>query len=430
MTDTIDDIGAIEKRFRPRLFSNLLLWLILAFFAAIMLWAALTEIDRSVRAQGRVIPSSQLQVVSNLEGGIVADIMVSSGQKVSKGQLLLKLSPIISNAELGSSKAAVSALRAKVARLKAEVTGLTPSFNDTDTGSAAESILYSARQNELSAIQSVARARLKQAYRIMAEAKATLAAKESVATQARLEADMIQPLVEQGYEPRLALMKLDAQALTASRESAAAAAAVERAEAQIAEAAADQEKQIGEWRSRAATELAAATAELTARQQMLPALADRLRRADITAPVSGRVNRVLVTTLGAAISPGSPLVEIVPSDVGLIIEARVSPKDIGLVTIGQTANANITTYDSAVYGLLKAVVVSISPDAIIDEKTGDSFYLVRVRTTATAVRDSRGIPHPIKAGMTAEVNLLGEKRSILSYFFSPITKLSLTAFRE
>ncbi len=432
MTDAIDDIEALETRMRPRLLSSLLLWLIAAFFLIFILWAALTEIDRSVRAQGRVIPSSQLQVVSNLEGGIVSDILVATGQKVKRGQPLLKLSPIIGNAELGSGEASVAALLAKVSRLNAEVTGRTPSFGSGGIAGpyAIERALYASRQNELTAIQNAARARLEQAYRALAEAQATLAARQSVARQVREEAAMIRPLVEQGYEPRLSLMKLEAQALTAGSESAAAAAAVERARAQIAEATADLARQTGDWRSRAATELAAANAELAARQQMLPALADRLRRADVTAPVSGRVNRVLVTTPGAAIGPGSPLVEIVPSDDGLIIEARVNPKDIGSVRIGQPASANITAYDSAIYGALKAVVISISPDAVINEKTGDSFYLVRVRTTAAALRDASGKSLPIGAGMTAEVNLLGEKRSILSYFFSPITKLARSAFRE
>ena len=432
MTDTINNIEAIETRMRPRLLSSLLLWLIAAFFVIFILWAALTEIDRSVRAQGRVTPISQLQVVSNLEGGIVAEILVSTGQKVSEGQPLLKLSPIIGNAELSSGEASVTALLAKVARLNAEVTGRAPSFRGADiTGAyATERALYAARQNELAAIKSAARARSDQAYRTLAEAQATLAARQSVARQARDEATMIRPLVEQGYEPRLSLMKLESQALTASSESAAAAAAVGRAQAQIAEATADQARQTGDWRSRAATELAAATAELAPRQQMLPALTDRLRRADVTAPVSGRVNRVLVTTPGAAIAPGSPLVEIVPSNDGLIIEALVSPKDIGLIRIGQSANTNITAYDSAVYGSLKAVVISISPDAVINENTGDSFYLVRVRTENTALRDGSGKLLPIGAGMTAEVNLMGEKRSILSYFFSPITKLARNAFRE
>lgn len=432
MSDGIDRVEAFETRVRPRLVSSLLLWLIAGFFLIFILWAAFTEIDRTVRGEGRVIPSSQLQVVSNLEGGIVSEILVETGQKVAQNQPLVKLSPIIGSAELGSGEATVDALLAKVARLEAEVRGRTPAFVAAGLNGpyATERALYDTRQIELSAIQQAASARSQQAYRAYSEAQATLAARQSIARQLRDEAALIRPLVEQGYEPRLTLMKLEAQALTASSEAAAADAALARAQAQIAEAAADQARQTGDWRSRAATELATARSELAARQKMLPALTDRLRRTDVTAPVSGRVNRVLVTTTGASIAPGSPLVEIVPSNDGLIIEAMVSPKDIGSVRLNQPAKANISAYDSAVYGSLKATVISISPDAIVNEETGDSFYLVRVRTTRTSLRDGSGRPLPIGAGMTAEVDLLGEKRSILSYFFSPITKLARDAFRE
>ncbi len=432
MTDDIDRLEAFETRVRPQLVSSLLLWLIAAFFLIFILWATLTEIDRTVRGQGRVIPSSQLQIVSNLEGGIISEILVKTGQKVPQGQPLIKLSPIIGTAELGSGEAAVAGLLAKVARLDAEVSGRALTFGTTgfDGPYATERALYDARQIELAAIQNAAIARSQQANSALSEARSTLSARRSVARQLSDEAALVRPLVEQGYEPRLTLMKLEAQALTASSEAAAAAAAVGRAQGQIAEAVADQARQTGDWRSRAATELAAARSELAARQKLLPALTDRLRRTDVTAPVAGRVNRVLVTTTGAAIAPGSPLVEIVPSNDGLIIEALVSPKDIGSVRLNQPAKANISAYDSAVYGSLKATVISISPDAVINEKTGDSFYLVRIRTTSTSLRDGQGKLLPIGAGMTAEVDMLGEKRSVLSYFFSPITKIARNAFRE
>lgn len=432
MTDSTDSIAAFETRIRPRVAANLLLWLIGGFFVILLAWAALTEIDRTVRGQGRVIPSSQLQVVSNLEGGIVSEILVRTGQKVRQGEPLIKLSPVIGSAELGSGEAAVAGLLARVARLDAELGGRAPAFGATasDGAFATEAAVYDVRRIELAAIKEAASARSQQAIRALAEARATLAARESVARQLRDEAALIRPLVEQGYEPRLSLIKLESQAMTARSEAAAAAAAVGRAQAQIAESAADQARQVGDWRTRAATELASARAELAARQKMLPALSDRVRRTDVIAPVSGRVNRVLVTTTGAAVAPGSALVEIVPTDDGLIIEATVSPKDIGSVRLNQPARANISAYDSAVYGSLDAAVISISPDAVVNEKTGDSFYLVRVRTNRTALRDRRGKPLPIGSGMTVEVDLLGEKRSILSYFFAPVAKVAGDAFRE
>ena len=148
------------------------------------------------------------------------------------------------------------------------------------------------------------------------------------------------------------------------------------------------------------------------------------------APLAGRVNRVLVTTVGAAVSPGAPLAEIAPSRDTLLIEARVDPKDIASVRLNQTARVNITAYDSSVYGAMDGVVEAISPDAIVDEKAGESFYTVRVRTGATGLVDKLGRKLPIGAGMVAEVNLLGDKRSVLDYILTPITRLSERAFRE
>ncbi len=150
----------------------------------------------------------------------------------------------------------------------------------------------------------------------------------------------------------------------------------------------------------------------------------------IRAPVGGLVNRVLVTTVGGSVSPGQPLVELVPSRDALQIEALISPKDIGSVRTGQRARVDITAYDPAVYGAIDGEVITISPDAVLNERTGESHYLVRIRTSKAALKDRRGRALPIGPGMVATVNLLGDKRSVLSYILTPITRLSETAFRE
>jgi adhesin transport system membrane fusion protein len=435
MMDDVATLETVEKRMRPRLVSNFLLWTVLAFCAAFIIWASLTKIDRTVRGQGRVIPSSQLQVVSNLEGGIVDDILVKTGDTVAAGAPLMQLSPVIGSAELGSGQASVESLLVKVARLEAEITGRSPSFGSYNNPTMQSQIeveraLYRARQAEISSIRSAANARTEQARRAMAEAQATLAARRSVQRQAQDELGLIRPLVEQGYEPRMTLTKAESQAATASSEVAAASAAVSRSMAAISEANADYARQMQDWRSRAATELATARTELDARRQMLPALTDRVRRTTILAPVAGRINRVFMTTRGSSAAPGSPLVEIVPSEDNLLVEALVNPRDIGTVKIDQPATVSITAYDSGVYGKLKGKVAGISPDAIINERTGESHYLVRVRTSANALVTASGQRLAIGPGMTAEVDLLGDKRTVMSYFFSPVTKMANEAFRE
>jgi membrane fusion protein, adhesin transport system len=433
MDDT--EIEMIESRVRPRLTSSLMLWLILGFFVIALIWASLTELDKSVRGMGRVIPSSQLQVVSNLEGGIVDEIFVKTGQQVPAGAALVRLDQTLSGSEFSSSNATIASLFAKVERLKAEVTGHAPSFPliaDSNVSSQVdiERALYRAQMAELASISDAASARISQAERSVVEARAMLSARQAAASSARSQAAMIRPLVERGIEPQMSLVQVETAAATSAGEAAAAAAALSRAQASISEAIAARGQQIQDWRSRAGTELAASQAELNARRSAIPALADRMKRTLVTAPIAGKINRVLVATRGGSVSPGSPLVEIVPSGESLIIETLVNPKDIAAIRLGQNAKVNITAYDSSVYGALTGNVIAISPDAINNERTGESHYMVRVRTTTNALAGQGGAKLPIGPGMIADVSLLGDKQSVLSYIFSPITKLKDTAFRE
>jgi adhesin transport system membrane fusion protein len=203
-----------------------------------------------------------------------------------------------------------------------------------------------------------------------------------------------------------------------------------RMRASVGEARAALAQTLQDWRSQAATELAAAQGEFAARRRAMPALAERLERTIVRAPLSGRINRVLVTTVGGTVPPGGPLVEIVPSEESLLVEARIRPQDIASVRLNQKAKVNVTAYDPSVYGGLEGQVVAISPDAVQDERSGETFYVVRVRTATNALKDQQGRPLPIGAGMIADVSLLGNKRTILQYVLTPITRLSETALRE
>lgn len=166
------------------------------------------------------------------------------------------------------------------------------------------------------------------------------------------------------------------------------------------------------------------------REAALPAYENKLDRTTVRAPVDGRINRVFVTTIGGSVRPGDPLLEMVPGRDSLLIEAMVAAKDIASVHLEQRAKVNISAYDSAVYGSMEGKVVAVSPDAVVNERTGESHYLVRVRTTTDAISDSTGRRLRIGPGMGAEVMLLGDKRSVLTYILTPLTRLAETAFRE
>lgn len=410
--------------------ANLLLWIILAFFVFFLLWATFTEIDRTVRGMGRVVPSSKLQVVSNLEGGVIEEILVKPGQAVKKGDLLVNLSPTLSNSAFGSSTSEVSALQAKIARLNAEVRGAAPSYGGNAPDQVAvERSLHSARSAELSSIRAVGAARVHQAQRAVIEAESALDARRSNLSAAQRELEMIRPLAEKLIVPKIDLIKAENAAQVARNEVDSAVAALARARSGVAEAHAQTAQQNSDWKSRAGMELSQAQAELTAKQMALPALSDRVDRTAIRAPMSGKVNRVLVTTVGGSVTAGMPIAEIVPSEETVYVEAMITPADIANVRLNQRARIEITAYNSSVFGMLEARVTAISPDAVTNEKTGESYYLVEVQTVE-ALKARDGTRLPIGSGMVANVNLLGEKRSILSYLFSPISKLSERAFRE
>ncbi|MBX9797083.1 MAG: HlyD family type I secretion periplasmic adaptor subunit [Sphingomonas sp.] len=420
---------------RVRRASAWLLWGIVGFFLLFLVWAWLTRLDRTVRAEGRVIPTSQLQVISNPEGGIVEAIRVRVSDTVARGDPLLMLDRTQMGAELGSGQAQVGALDLKIARLEAEVAGRVPRYPAIASAAlgsqiAVEQALHGARMADLESLRAAADARLTQAEREAAAARSMLAARRTMATARATEADLVAPLVDKGLEPRLSLVQARASADAARSEAMAAQSALARAEAQIAEARAQRAVAVAQWRAQAANELATVQAERAAKGEALPALEERAARTIVRAPVAGTINRVLVTTTGGVVQPGQPLVEIVPAGESLLIDARVLPEDIGTVALGQRARVSLTAYNRATYGQLEGRVVAISPDATVDERTGRSHYTIRVKTSLGHLIGPDGKRHAIGAGMVAEVDLLGEPRTILEYLLSPVLEVGRTAFRE
>jgi adhesin transport system membrane fusion protein len=425
-----EDDNLDEQELAAKKSANLVLWIILGVFVVFLAWASLTQLDRTVRGQGRVVPSSKLQVVSNLEGGVIEEILVKPGQTVKKGDPLVRLSPTISSAAFGSSRASVDALQARIARLNAEVRGATPTYGNASAGQVAvERSLHAARAAELQALLAAGNARAIQAERSVNEAEQMLKARQSNLEAAERELEMLRPLAEKLIVAKLDLIKAENAAQVARSEVAAAQATIARSRSSIAEARADTAQRRSDWMSRAGSELSQAQAELSAQAKTLPALSDRVDRTIVRAPMSGKVNRVLVTTVGGSVSAGMPIAEIVPSEQTLYVEAQIRPADIANVRLGQRSRVEITAYNSSIFGMLDGKVTSISPDATLNEKTGESFYTVEVQTAAT-LKDQNGKRLPIGPGMVANVSLLGEKRSILSYLFTPITRLGETALRE
>ena len=419
----------------PWLAARLLLWTIVTLTVALLAWAALAQIDEVATANGRVIPSRQLQIVSNLEGGTVKAILVRPGQAVVAGQPLIRLDDTLSAGEFGKTNENHNALAARAARLQAEVAGIPPVFPEelarvAPQVVAIERALYSARLADLAAASSVEQAKLEQANRALGEAEVDAGTRKLGAAAADREASMLGPLVEKGIEPQISLVRAQTAQDQARGAAAGADLAVRRAGGAVAEAQSGLRAVRERYRAQSVEQLTATRAELNSQGATLPALKDRVRRADVTAPIGGTVNRVLIATVGGSVKPGEPLVEIVPAGDTLVVEAEVRPADIAFLHPGQKATVKLTAYDYSVYGGLDGAVERISPDAVVDERTGASHFTIQVRTTANALRATDGSRLPISAGMVAMVDVIGHKRSILSYLLTPVTKLSDNAFRE
>ena len=418
---------------RERDFPALLLWGIVGFSSIMLAWAALARLEVVIAASGRIIPASQLQILSNLEGGTLARIAVKPGEEVTAGQLLIKLDPVLRASDAAAGQASVDALKVREARLAAEAVGKRYALEVLNVDPAllaSEQALARSDTTALISERGVAMARAEQARRAAAEAEANLAQRREAYNLAVREEAVMRPLVEQGAEPSLTLDRVTSQRSQAQSAATAAAENLRRAKAAVAEATRSVWAVDARFRNRAAEALAITRAELASRSGQQPALADRLARTEVRAPVAGIINRLRVTTPGAAVGPGEPLVELVPAGDKLLVEAKVSPADIGFVAAGQKARVRVSAYDSSIYGALDGVVQNVAPDAVIDERSGQVHFLVRIALPGACFPTENAGCLPLGPGMMTDVNLLGPKRSVLSYLLSPLTQVSNSAFRE
>jgi membrane fusion protein, adhesin transport system len=434
MSNLGDRLGAM--RLKEQDFPSLLLFTIAGFTTLMLVWAAFARLDVTITAQGRLIPSSQLQILSNLEGGTLSRVLVRPGQSVARGQLLVQLDPILRASDAAAGRASLDALSARAQRLSAAANGQSSTLDGAGLNGidpairATEQALARTEASALAGERSMALARADQARRSVGEAEATVLQRSEAFALAQREEAVIRPLVQQGAEPALSLDRASSQRAQAQAALAAAQANLRRAQAALSEATRGVVGVDLKFRNRAAEALATTQAELTARTEQQPALADRLARTEVRAPAAGIISRLLVTTPGGAVAPGAPLVELVPAGDRLLVEAKVAPADIGFVQKGQKARVRISAYDYGIYGALDGEVQSVAPDAVVDERTGEVHFLVRVALNNACFPTRAGPCLPLGAGMLAEANLLGPKRSVLSYLLSPLTQISDSAFRE
>lgn len=411
----------------------LMLWGIGITLLILIIWASFGEIDEITRGEGKIIPSTKLQVVEHLEGGIIQKILVHEGDIVNKGQLLLRIDSTVAQARYQEGRTLYYRYLVAVTRLRAQIDGKdfkVPSEVLEKAPKEAEDAmtLYKAHLESLQNEVSIATQEVEQKQQELNE---LLNRGEELQKQLALTEDKIKiiaPLVEKKLEPEIALTDLKIRQSEIRQEAGAIPAKRARATAAL-EQAQQRLKQVPiKFKAENLNELKEASNRLASAQQDFTSEGDRYSRTEVRSPVRGIVKQLLVTTVGGVVKPGDDLIEIVPLEDTLLIEAHVSPRDIAFLRPGLPASIKITAYDYSIYGDLRGELLRVSADSITDQK-GNTFYKAYLRTNGTILSKAKK-PLPIIPGMVASVDILTGKKTVMDYLLKPILKVRERALRE
>ncbi|MEM9684903.1 MAG: HlyD family type I secretion periplasmic adaptor subunit [Pseudomonadota bacterium] len=408
------------------------MWAVVATVACFIMWAAVTPLAETTRAPGHVVPLGSVLTVQHLEGGIVSEILVEDGSIVEKGAVLVKLDPTAAKAELQEKRTRIAALRLETERLRAFADGRTPDFGETDPQFAT----LAADQQTIHKLQSESREQERVVLQHQIDQRrselATLeqqrkALSEQVSISNEL-ADMRQNLMKKGHVSRVVYLRTKQELAAALGEKQRVSGEIAKAKQAIAEAQGKLLELDAKRNNEAATLMGQVSAELAQLRITVSRLEDRLKRTDITAPVNGIVTGMKVHTVGGVIPPGGVIGELVPLEDELVIEARISPTDIGHLATGQHAQVVVTAYDFARFGSVQGTVDKISATTFLDEK-GTVFYKAVIRMAQNFVGDAPG-RNPIVPGMITEVAINTGERTLLSYLVRPVLLATDRAFSE
>ncbi|RLM22087.1 hemolysin secretion protein D [Brenneria alni] len=429
---TMPEVNHAMEEDSPRII-RITLWSIGAFFLFFILWAAFANVDEVTRGDGKAIPSSRLQKIQNLEGGIVTELFIREGQVVQAGDPLLRLDDTRFASNVGETEADRLALTLRIERLSAEI-------NDQDLTLSAdiaarspevangERELYNSRRqqfrNEISGLEE----QLIQRRQELRDFSAKQIQFRNSLNLLQQEIRMSEPLIAEGAISKVEVLRLRRAEVETKGQLESITLSIPRAESAIKEIENKIEETRGRYKSDALSQLNEAQTNLNKIAATGKALEDRVNRTLVVSPVRGIIQQILVNTIGGVIQPGSDLVEIVPLDDNLLVEARIRPQDIAFLHPGQEAIIKLTAYDYTVYGGLKGQLEQISPDTVTD-KEGNSFYIIRLRTDKNYLGTAEK-PLLIIPGMVASVDIITGKKTILSYLLKPILRARAEALRE
>ncbi|HMT79904.1 MAG TPA: HlyD family type I secretion periplasmic adaptor subunit [Azonexus sp.] len=404
------------------------------FFVLLLAWMSFAKLDISVNAIGAVVPSSRIQQIQSMEGGILQSIAAHEGSHVKKGDLLATVQNLQFNAELGESQQTYWGAQAALVRLQAEAQNRPPVFPAELEASAPELVreqrtLWQSRRQERENTLDTLSKQLAQRQQELAEAKAKHQALNDAIGPAREALAIEEKLAAAGAGARADLLSAQQRYTAQKGEQETTRIAIGRIQSAVQEAQA----RLVETKSRFATETSKEKNEVELRaatvNQQLTSRNDKVARRDLHASMDGTVNRVLLNTVGGVVKAGETIMEVVPAEDKLLIAARVKPTDIAFIKIGQPAKIRISAYDSSIFGTLAGTVVRVGADAIVDNERKESYFEVFLE----AERNFLGLPEErltISPGMGADASIKTGKRTMMDYMLKPVIKTLDKSLRE
>ncbi len=414
--------------------ARLILYIVVMICFIFLLWAAFAQIDEITRGEGKVIPSQQMQIIQSVDGGVVEKVYVKEGDHVKKGDLLIRIDPTRFVSNLNEVNAKIFALQTKVRRLTAQVNGSGYTSGDIPEGVspneaaqilAQEGQFYSESMRELSQRTMTNQGAVSTRQGESQRAQAALSQAERAYQLAVRELETTRPLLKTGAVSDMDILRLERDVSNADGERKQAAANLRATQASIGEAQSRTSEAAVSLKNQWRNELAEAQAQLVSLKQSISGVEDRVKTTDIHSPANGIVQKIFFNTIGGVVKPSDQVVEIVPLDGQLIVEAKILPKDIAFVRPDLPAVVKFTAYDFSIYGGMDATVKHISPDTFTDEK-GNTFYIVR----AVTEKPTFGKELPVIPGMMVQLDIMTGKKSILSYLLKPILKAKQNALTE
>lgn len=421
---------------RQPLITRLTFYVVAALLIAFAVWAALTQLDEIARGQGKVIPVSKTQIIQSSEPGIVQEIAVSVGQIVHKGDLLLRLDDTATTASLGEASARQRALKAQIARLEIEQNGGTSPYRcPSEIAAVAPAIcdnearLMQARADSLANKAAQMQERYQQRLKELSETHQSIARLETNRDLTQQELDLLEPIVKRKLAPQTELLRVQKELADTKGQLKLYRETLDRVQASVNEARLEMDDMALSQQQEALAQKTQALAELSVIEETIRGAESRVAATDIRSPVEGIVNTMEVNTVGAYVNAGAVVAGIVPTSDKLLIEARIAPADVAFVRPGQHAVVKITAYDFTIYGGLEGVVETVSADSLVDQKKGEPYYVVRIRTEKSELT-RYGKTYPIMPGMIASADIITGKKTVLASLLKPLEKAQSEALRE